>query len=768
MNRLSDASSPYLRQHAENPVDWWPWSEAAFAEAARRDVPVFLSIGYAACHWCHVMAHESFEDDEAAAALNAAFVCVKVDREERPDVDGIYMDACLAVHGSGGWPLTALLTPQREPFYVATYLPRESRPGRVGVLDLAAGAARAWRDDAAGIRASAADMTAALSALATPGGDGEAPGPADFSVAASALRRLADPEHGGFGRAPKFPTPHHAFFLLAEARRSGDTDLSDLAIGALGAVYRGGVYDQLGGGLHRYATDRAWLLPHFEKMLTDQALYALACTEAFRATGELQDAAVATLDYALRDLRLPSGLFATSEDADSARADGTHHEGAFYVWSEAQLLDALGDADAALARHAFGTTAEGTFVDEATGRRDGTNVLYRADGAAFLDAGFHSLRARLLEARATRPRPGLDDKALADGNGLMLAALSYASRTVAHDGLGAGARTTAAALLATFEHADGLWHRAPTSSEPGIPGLVDDYAFAVWGLLELFLTTFDEDALAAALRLHRGAQARFSDPFGALYVSEAGASDLIARRRSRHDGAVPAGASVHVWNGLRLGALTENAMLDADARRSLAAGSDEHPTGETMRLAAALRADAPVAIVAGEQNAADTEAMIAALRNVYVPGAIVALRGSNASLVGNPGQTMQRRASRRVRLPPRCVPGADGRPGARGAAAPSGGLDPNAGRARWRGRSGRRRRERRVARRQRDDGRMAGRKDGLDQHPMLHLRLVRARQERREGGRGYETRRNEQQHEQHALKPGSGKRGHRSIRSGAR
>ncbi len=641
MNRLANASSPYLRQHAENPVDWWPWSDDAFAEAARRDVPVFLSIGYAACHWCHVMAHESFEDADAAAALNAAFVCVKVDREERPDVDGIYMDACLAVHGTGGWPLTALLTPEREPFYVATYLPRESRPGRIGVMDLAAGASRSWRDDAAGIRASAADMTAALSALATPDEHTEAPGPADFSVAASALRRLSDAEHGGFGRAPKFPTPHHAFFLLAEAARSGDADLTDLATSALLAVYHGGIYDPLGGGLHRYATDHAWLLPHFEKMTTDQALYALACTEAYRATGRLQDAAIETLGYALRDLRLPSGLFATSEDADSEGPDGGHYEGAFYVWSEAQLLETLGESDAALARRAFGTTDDGTFVDEATGRRDGTNVLFRADEAAFRDPRFPSIRARLLEARATRPRPGLDDKALADGNGLMLAALSYAARTFTSADLASSARATAEALLATFEHADGLWHRAPTPSEPGVSGLLDDYAFAVWGLLELSLTTFDDRLLAAALRLHRASQSRFSDPSGALYVSEAGASDLIARRRSRHDGAVPAGASIHAWNGLRLGALTEDAGLDADARRSLATGSDEHPTGETMRLAAALRADAPVAIVAGTPGASDTETLVEALRGVYTPGALVALRGSGASPVGNAGQTMR-------------------------------------------------------------------------------------------------------------------------------
>ena len=641
MNRLAAASSPYLRQHAANPVDWWPWSDAAFEEAARRDVPVFLSIGYAACHWCHVMAHESFEDAEAAAALNAAFVCVKVDREERPDVDGIYMDACLAVHGHGGWPLTALLTPEREPFYVGTYLPRRGVRGRVGVIDLAEGAARAWRDDTAGVRASARDLTATLNALAAPADDARR---IDAAAAAAAMRRLADPEHGGFGRAPKFPTPHHAFFLLAHAHQTGDASLSDLATGALRAVHRGGITDPVGGGLHRYATDRAWRLPHFEKMLTDQALFALACAEAHAATGEadLSEAALDTLGYAVRDLRLPSGLFATSEDADSLRPDGTLHEGAFYVWSEADLDAALPADLAALARRAFGTTREGTFVDEATGRRDGTNVLFRADEAAFADPRFPDLRARLLAARAARTRPGLDDKALADGNGLMLAALAVAARGLDAD-LVPAARDLRDALVAAFEAPDGgLWHRAPTATEPGVPGLLDDYAFVVWGLLELYLTSFDSADLAVALRFHAIAETSFGDGAGTYFVSATDAPDLIARRRSRHDGAVPAGASVHVWNALRLGHLSENEGLLGTARAALALGSGEHPSGETMRLAADVRADAPVVTVAGRAGADDTRAMVEALRSVYVPGAVIGLRDPDGPgpLVGNVGQTM--------------------------------------------------------------------------------------------------------------------------------
>ena len=568
-------------------------------------------------------------------------MCVKVDREERPDVDGIYMDALLAVRGNGGWPLTALLTPDRRPFYLATYLPRRGRPGQLGVIELAEGVQAAWRDDAAGVRKSAADLTATLHALAAPPDDARPLGP---DVAAATMRRLADPEFGGFGRAPKFPTPHHAFFLLAHGHQTADEALSDLALEALRAIHRGGIFDQIAGGLHRYATDRVWRLPHFEKMLTDQALYALACTEAVCATGssDLRDAALETLAYAVRDLRLPSGLFAASEDADSLRADGSLHEGAFYVWTEAELDAVLGD-DADLARRAFGTTAEGTNLDEATQRRDGTNVFYRADVAAFSDPRFPGVRARLLEARGARPRPGLDDKALADGNGLMLAALASSARTL-DERLEPIARATSDALLATFSAPDGgLWHRAPTATEPGIDGLLDDSAFVVWGLIELYLTSFKRADLDHALRLHAVAEARFGDNNGGYFVSPEGATDLIARRRSRHDGAVPAGASVHVWNALRLGHLTEDTELLEAAHHALALGSDEHASGQTMRLAAAIRAEAPVAIVAGRRGAEDTRALVEALRREYVPGTVIGLREPNdeAPLVGNAGQRMR-------------------------------------------------------------------------------------------------------------------------------
>ena len=420
MNRLADTDSPYLLQHAGNPVDWWPWSDAAFDEARRRGVPVFLSIGYATCHWCHVMEHESFEDADAARALNRAFVCVKVDREERPDVDAVYMAAVLAATGRGGWPLTALVTPDtREPFWVGTYLPRESRGGRIGVLDLAENVSQHWADNADGVRQSAAELADVVRRMASVE-PGDALGEADLESAADALAQRFDAERGGWGLAPKFPTPHHALFLLRRAAQTGETDLAEMAVATLRAIRAGGIWDHVGGGLHRYATDREWLLPHFEKMLYDQALYALACTEAAHATGadDLADAATDTLDYVLRDLRSETGAFHSAEDADSLDAAGHREEGAFYVWTLDELADVLGPDDAAFAADVWGATPEGNYLDEATRRRTGASVLHLpapdlavgpyAAAASRLGLSPDALRQRLGAFRpppARRPRP---------------------------------------------------------------------------------------------------------------------------------------------------------------------------------------------------------------------------------------------------------------------------------------------------------------------------------------------------------------------------
>ena len=650
-NRLADANSPYLLQHAGNPVDWWPWSDAAFAEARRRGVPVFLSIGYATCHWCHVMEHESFEDPETAAAINRAFVPVKVDREERPDVDGVYMAAVLAATGRGGWPLTALVTPDtREPFWVGTYLPPESRAGRIGVRDLAASVSQHWADNANGVRASAERLAGAVRQMAqAPPGD--ALSTADLEAAALALERRFDAGFAGFGMAPKFPTPHHALFLLRRAAQTGDRDLEAMAVATLRAIRRGGIYDHVGGGLHRYSTDRVWLVPHFEKMLYDQAGYALACTEAWHATGadDLREAAERTLDYVLRDLQAPGGAFFSAEDADSLDADGHREEGAFYVWSRDDLEAALGPDDAALAAEVWGATDVGTMIDEATRQRTGTNVLHYPvpdlevenplDGTARrlgleagdLEARLERVCARLLEARSRRPRPLLDDKVLTDWNGLAIAAFAVAGRTFGRDDYTDAAAHAAAFVLDEMRTDGGdLVHRY-RDGQAGIDGMLDDYAFLVWGLTELYQTTFKVPVLEAALDLHDRMRDRFEDDEGGYFVAREDAPDLLVRQKNFDDGAVPSGNSVAVYNGLRLARLTGDTDLEAAALRGLRAPDvvREHPSGFTHLMTAAAFALGPSQEVV-VADGAGRDGVLEAVRSVYAPFAVTALRTPGA------------------------------------------------------------------------------------------------------------------------------------------
>ena len=646
-NRLADANSPYLLQHAENPVDWWPWSDAAFAEARRRDVPVFLSIGYATCHWCHVMEEESFEDAEAARALNDAFVCIKVDREERPDVDAIYMAACLALNGSGGWPLTALLTHDREPFYVGTYLPRETRGGRIGVIDLARSVSQHWAEGRAGVEHSAEQIAGHVRQMAAGGPTGDAAGPADLARTADALRQRFDIAHAGFGTAPKFPTPHHALFLFREARRTGDDELAALAVATLRAIRRGGIYDHVGLGLHRYATDARWLLPHFEKMLYDQALYVLACLEGFEATGEpdLADAARDTLAYVLGDLRAPEGAFHSAEDADSLDAHGRREEGAFYVWTEDELATVLGDDDAALARTVWGTAPDGNYLDEATRQRTGANVLHTpspqlalsdplapvADALgiarADLDTRLAAIRRQLDDARSERPRPLLDDKILTDWNGLAIAALARAGR-VLDDAAYTEAATSAARFLLDTLRVDGTLLHRYRNGEAGIDGLLDDYAFLTFGLTDLYQTTFEPEWLRHALDLHRETRARFESEDGDFYASPADAPDLIARQKSLDDGAIPSGNSVALLNGLRLGRLTGDRDLEDAARRGLRlpAVIREHPSGFTFWMTAAAFAVGPSQEVVLASPTDDASELVDAVWSVYAPNAVVVVR----------------------------------------------------------------------------------------------------------------------------------------------
>ncbi len=492
-NRLADSASPYLLQHRDNPVNWWPWSPAAFDAARSRDVPVFLSIGYSTCHWCHVMERESFEAPAVARLMNEAFINIKVDREERPDIDSVYMTVCQMLTGSGGWPLTIVMTPEGRPFFAGTYFPRESRFGRIGMLDLVPRIQEIWRERREDIAREALRLTGNLAATARADTRAEMPSVQTMSKAYHQLRSRFDVERGGFGSAPKFPSPHGLMFLLRYWQRTGETDALRMVEVTLQKMRMGGIFDQVGFGFHRYSTDAEWKLPHFEKMLYDQALHVIAYAEAYQATGKplYQRVAREVITYVLRDLTGPEGGFHTAEDADS---EG--REGKFYVWHQHELEQVLDKDLFRFAAEAFSVREEGNFADEATGKLTGENVLYLTRTAD--EVRLEEARARLLEIRQRRVRPGKDDKVLTDWNGLMIAALSVASRAFDDPRYAAAACRAANFVRDNLTLSGGrLLHRW-RRGESGVSGMLDDYAFYVWGLLELYETTYAAEYLEQA------------------------------------------------------------------------------------------------------------------------------------------------------------------------------------------------------------------------------------------------------------------------------
>jgi uncharacterized protein YyaL (SSP411 family) len=622
-NRLLREQSPYLRQHAHNPVDWYPWGEEAFARARAEDKPIFLSIGYATCHWCHVMERESFEDEAVAALLNETFVCVKVDREERPDIDQVYMTVCQAMTRSGGWPLTILMAPDQRPFFAATYIPRENRFGRVGMLELIPAVAEAWATRRAELLAVGGQVAEALSGL----DDTAAAATPDARLLGRARQQLAqgfDATHGGFGQAPKFPVPHQLMFLL----RRGDADAVRMVGKTLRAMRRGGIYDQVGGGFHRYSTDAEWLVPHFEKMLYDQALLTLAYLEAYQLTGEAEYAAVAreVLDYVSRDMTSPEGGFYSAQDADS---EG--EEGKYYVWSVAELEAVLGSAEAEVAVAAWQATPVGNFVEEATRHRTGTNILHLASDAPVPDDRLAAFAAKLLAARQQRVPPLLDDKVLTDWNGLMIAAYARAGRVLEDQACLAVARGAAEFLRTAMRTPDGrLWHRY-RGGEAAIPAYLDDYAFLTWGLLELYEATFETRWLSWAVELAAQLPAHFLAPDGSYYFTADDAEALLTRSREWHDGALPSGNAVTLSNLLRLASLTGDVSYEQAAERLLAAAGGrlaQAPLAHThlltgLDLALGPRQDL---VIVGDPGAPETDALLAVARAGFRPRLSVLLK----------------------------------------------------------------------------------------------------------------------------------------------
>ncbi|HEY8217108.1 MAG TPA: thioredoxin domain-containing protein [Acidimicrobiia bacterium] len=608
MNRLASQTSPYLRQHADNPVDWYPWGEEAFAAARDRDVPVLLSVGYSSCHWCHVMAHESFEDAAVAELMNQLFVNVKVDREERPDVDAIYMQAVQAMTGQGGWPMTVFLTPDGRPFFGGTYYPKDDRPGMPGFLRVMAAVDEAWRArrddllDSAGKLTTAIERAAALDA----GGDDE---PTTAVLDDAVARTVAQFDHrfGGFGRAPKFPQAMTIDFLLRSYVREPSEQLLEVVTITLDAMAAGGMYDQVGGGFHRYSVDDYWLVPHFEKMLYDQALLTSAYLHGWLVAGEPRYRRVVeeTIAYVLRDLRDDRGGFFSAEDADS---EGV--EGKFYLWSLEELDEVAGPDAPELVRH-FGVTRAGNFTDPHTGWSG--NILHAVDRTEERpDAVTRALPA-LLEARAARVRPGLDDKVLLGWNALFLRALAEAAAALDRPDWMEAARANARFLLSELRAGDGRLLRSWQAGRAAIPAFGEDHA----ALLEALLTLAEVDDVAWLDEARAAADAMIAhfadDERGGIFTSADDAETLIVRPKDVQDNATPSENSLAASGLLRLAALTGEPGYEERAARWLRAMAPllgEHPTAFAYLLGALdrrLAAPVEVAIVGNADDPATAE-----------------------------------------------------------------------------------------------------------------------------------------------------------------
>ncbi len=569
-NRLIDEKSPYLLQHAHNPVQWYPWGDDAFNIARDENKPVFLSIGYATCHWCHVMEKESFEDSEAAAALNDTFICIKVDREERPDIDAVYMAACQMISGRGGWPLNVMLTPDKKPFFAGTYFPRQSRFGRPGIIDVCRQIKTLWQNNPQKIEDAAQALVGQLGqAFVYPADSVPIMDTAILDTAMAQIASSYDSQFGGFDHAPKFPTPHRFMFLLRNYHRTGNAHALEMVSKTLTAMRLGGLWDHVGFGFHRYATDARWLLPHFEKMLYDQALLAIAYIETYQVTQDpfFRQTAEEIFAYVRRDMTDPQGGFYTAEDADS---EG--EEGKFYVWERAAFNKVAADEAAQIPwSRIFNLHPEGNFSEEATHQKSGTNILHMTrtweqwamalgESAQVLTEGWAVLRENLFNIRRQRQAPLKDDKILTDWNGLMIAALAVGARGLEVDSYAAAAQRAVDFIKSRLvQNKGGLLHRY-RDGQAGIAGQAGDYAFLIMGLIELYRSTLRVELLEWALDLQAKMDADFWDADqGGYFLTAAEEDELPVRPKELYDGALPSANSVALSNLLLLSRLTGNA-----------------------------------------------------------------------------------------------------------------------------------------------------------------------------------------------------------------
>jgi len=643
-NRLIHEKSPYLLQHAHNPVDWYPWEDEAFEKAEKEDKPIFLSIGYSTCHWCHVMEKESFEDPEVAGLMNDAFVSIKVDREERPDLDHVYMAVCQMMTGSGGWPMTILMTPDKKPFFAATYIPKGDRFGQSGMTALIPRIKEVWEKRRKDVLESADNVVDALKGM-----DGETSAGdlrmSDLDSAYGDLAKRFDKVYGGFGQAPKFPSPHIFLFLLRYWKRTGREDALEMVEKSLREMRQGGLCDQVGFGFHRYSTDREWLVPHFEKMLYDQAMLAFAYLETYQASGRERHKQTAEkiFTYVLRDMTAPEGGFYSAEDADS---EGV--EGKFYVWKEEEIREILGKEDALLISKVFNVEEKGNFLDEASRKHTGANILFQGKSlsetaadldmpVAVLEERISSAGRKLFEEREGRVHPHKDDKILTDWNGLMIAAFAKGARVLGDSTWAAAAGRAADFILDQMRKPDGrLLHRY-REGRAGIPGHLDDYAFFIWGLIELYEATYQVRYLKTALELNRRMLKHFWDEGkGGLFFAADDSESLIVRNKEAYDGAIPSGNGVAMLNLLRLARMTGESDLEdraAKIARAFSGQIKQMPSAFTQFLVAADFGIGPSheVVIAGPSGSKETNDMVDTLRKSFHPNMVSIFRPTDSA-----------------------------------------------------------------------------------------------------------------------------------------
>jgi uncharacterized protein len=659
-NRLINEKSPYLLQHAYNPVDWYPWSQEALDKAKAEDKPIFLSIGYSSCHWCHVMEEECFNDQQVADLLNQAFICIKVDREERPDLDAVYMAVCQAMGRSCGWPLNIMLTPKLNPFFAASYIPKYSKPGLVGMLDLVPQIMQVWKIQRQQAEMVGADIKARIQAIEKRTNQTQL----GKEVLQDVYDRLTldyDSDNGGFGRAPKFPTPHKLLYLLRYYAKTGQKKPLGMVEQTLRQMRLGGIFDQIGLGFHRYSTDPQWLVPHFEKMLYDQALLTLAYVEAYQVTGagKFKITAKETIDYCIRDLSSPQGGFYSAQDADS---EG--EEGKYYLWTIQEVLDSLQPADADLAVHIFGLNEKGNFPNS-----KGKNILHLAEPldelASYKGLTLDELIMRLgkiqhilFEIRKKRVAPAIDDKVLTDWNGLMVAALAKAGVILDQPNYVSAAMKTADFILNKMLKDGTLYHRY-AKNETAINGFLDDYAFLTYGLIELYEATFQGKYLEAASALTKSMIEKFWDDKNGGFFQAQTAEASMPKMKQLYDGAIPSGNSVALLDLLLLSRLTNEPTYDQKATEMTKTFGQEvegAPEAYTFFLAAFdfLIGPSYNVTLVGDLKQKDTTEMLDTLRKHYLPTTTVVLKSPDQ--VGLGYQQIDGKATAYVCKDQMCLP----------------------------------------------------------------------------------------------------------------